>query len=119
MFRSGEIVHAAFPFTDLTSAKRRPCLVLAQCDSPDDFLVAFITSAVGLPASTRTVAVNPSHSEWRKTGLKRPSLIRLDKLTTLHVSVISGAIGVLPEDLMKSVREKLRELLCPSDAPGR
>jgi mRNA interferase MazF len=93
MFQPGEIVHAAFPFTDLSSNKRRPCLVLAQCDSPDDFLVAFITSA----------------------GLKRPSLVRVDKLTTLHLSVISGAIGVMPDDLMRSVRQKLRLLLCPGE----
>ncbi len=117
MFRPGEIVHAAFPFTDLTSAKRRPCLVLAQCDWPEDFLVAFITSSSGAPASARAVDVGPSHAEWRKTGLKRSSLIRVDKLTTLHESVISGAIGVLPEDVMKAVREKLRTLLCPSDSP--
>jgi len=115
MFQPGEIVHAAFPFTDLSSNKRRPCLVLAQCDSPDDFLVAFITSAPTAPASTRTVAVNPTHSDWRKTGLKRPSLVRVDKLTTHHLSVISGAIGVMPDDLMRSVRQKLRLLLCPGE----
>jgi mRNA interferase MazF len=96
MFQSGEIVHAAFPFTDLTSAKRRTCFVLAQCDWREDFLVAFITSSSGAPASASAVAVGPSHPEWRKTGLKRPSVIRVDKITTLHESVISGAIGVLP-----------------------
>jgi hypothetical protein len=47
MFEPGEIVHAAFPFTDLTTSKRRPCLVLARCESPDDFIVAFITSSGG------------------------------------------------------------------------
>jgi mRNA interferase MazF len=119
MFLPGEIVHAAFPFTDLTSAKRRPCLILAQCDWPDDFVVAFISSSSGVPASTHSVTIDPSHREWRKTGLKKPSLIRVDKLTTLHESVISGSIGVLPEDVLKTVREKLRTLLCPSRPAGR
>jgi mRNA interferase MazF len=119
MFQPGEIVHAAFPFTDLTSTKRRPCLVLARCDWPEDFLVAFITSASDAPISPNAVAVDPSHREWRKTGLKKPSLIRADKLTTLHESVISGVIGVLPAEVMNTVREKLRALLCPNDPPER
>lgn len=118
MFQPGEIVHAAFPFTDLTSVKRRPCLVLAQCDSPEDFLVAFITSVPDVPRSARAVAVDPTHPEWRRTGLKKPSLIRVDKLTTLHFSVISGAIGAMPADVMRSVRERLHALLCLGVAPG-
>jgi len=113
MFHPGEIVHAAFPFTDLTSSKRRPCLVLACCDSPDDFILAFITSSVPSPLSAHSVAVDPSRTDWHKTGLKRPSLVRADKMTTLHLSVISGAIGALPEDLMKLVRQKIQDLLCP------
>lgn len=113
MFQPGEIVHAAFPFTDLTTSKRRPCLVLARCDSPSDFLVAFITASPTSPRSAHAVAIDPTHPNWRGTGLKRPSLIRADKLTTLHLSVISGAIGILPDDVMRSVRDKIRQLLCP------
>ncbi len=114
MFQPGEIVHAAFPFTDLTTSKRRPCLVLARSDSPDDFIVAFITSSAATPAA-HSVPVGSGHPEWRRTGLKRPSLIRADKLSTLHVSVISGGIGMLPEDLMVLVRRKIVELLCPPE----
>src|SRR5437879_616463 len=99
MFQPGEIVHAAFPFTDLTTSKRRPCLVLARCDSPDDFIVAFISSSLSA-RSLHSVVVEPAHPAWRSTGLKRPSLVRADKLSTLHLSVISGAIGMLPTDLI-------------------
>ena len=113
MFQPGEIVHAAFPFTDLTTSKRRPCLVLACCDSPDDFVLAFITTSSTSAPLAHSVVVNPSHPEWRRTGLKRPSLVRADKLTTLHLSVISGAIGILPNDLMRLVRDQIRQLLCP------
>ena len=117
MFQPGEIVHAAFPFTDLTALKRRPCLVLARSDSPDDFIVAFITASAAIPLTAHVVAVTSSHPGWRRTGLKRPSLIRVDKLTTLHLSVISGAIGVLPGDLMQLVRDKIQALLCPIEKP--
>jgi len=113
MFQPGEIIHAAFPFTDLTTSKRRPCLVLARCESPDDFIVAFITSSSSASQSRHAVGIKPMHPEWRRTGLKQPCVIRADKLTTLHLSVISGAIGVLPDDLMALVQEKIRQLLCP------
>ena len=113
MFQPGEIVLAAFPFTDLTTSKRRPCLVLARCDSPDDFIVAFITSSPAARPSAHSITVDPTPPEWRGTGLRRPSLIRVDKLTTLHTSVISGAIGILPDGLMRLVRDKIRRLLCP------
>jgi len=109
MFQPGEIVHAAFPFTDLTTSKRRPCLVLTRCDSRDDFIVAFIKTSWTSAPSANSVPVDAGHSEWRSTGLKRPSLIRADKLTTLHLSVISGAIGDLPDALMRSVRDKTVE----------
>jgi len=119
MFQSGEIIHAAFPFTDLTTSKRRPCLVLARCDSLDDFIVAFITTSSASAPTAHSVAVDTSHPEWNRTGLKRPSLIRADKLTTLHLSVISGAIGILPSDLMRSVQDKIRQLLCPIETPAK
>ena len=49
MFRAGEVVIAAFPFTSLTGVKRRPCVVLAAGDTQNDFVVAFITSVVATP----------------------------------------------------------------------
>jgi len=44
MFQPGELVIAAFPFSSLAGIKRRPCLILAEGDTPDDFVVAFVTS---------------------------------------------------------------------------
>jgi mRNA interferase MazF len=122
MFQPGEIVQAAFlqaafPFSDLTASKRRPCLILACCDSPDDFIVAFITSSATAPSGRHSIGVPFTHPEWRKTGLKVPSIIRADKIPTLHTSVISGAIGILPEDLMTLVQQTLQKLLWPIPKP--
>lgn len=111
MFRAGEIVIAAFPFTSLAAAKRRPCVVLATCDSRGDFLVAFITSAAVNPAWQHAVRIEPSHPQWPRTGLKAASAVRVDKLTTLHATALSGAIGELPEDVMVAVKSTLKAWL--------
>jgi len=111
MFVPGEIVIAAFPFTTLTGAKRRPCLVLAAGDSSGDFLVAFITSNLDWSRLPSATSVVPAHPGWRQTGLKVASVVRADKLVTLSDAVIAGAIGSLPQDLLDDIRFKLKRLL--------
>ncbi|HEU0011220.1 MAG TPA: type II toxin-antitoxin system PemK/MazF family toxin [Verrucomicrobiae bacterium] len=111
MFQPGDIVIAAFPFSSLTGLKRRPCVVLAAADTPHDFLVAFVTTtlpAAQLPSAT---LLSSAHPAWRQTGLKTASVIRVDKLVTLNDCVISGVIGLLPPDVLATMRGKLKTLL--------
>src|SRR5687768_17505024 len=98
MPRVGEIVLSAFPFSDLTGSKRRPCAVLAEAESQNDFVVAFITSAAPSRFSRFGVQIDPSHANWRMTRLKSPSMIRVDRLCTLNAKLFSGRVGVLPPD---------------------
>lgn len=111
MFRPGEIVIAAFPFSSLAGVKRRPCIVLGAGDTSHDFIVAFITSSLSAAQLPSAILVEPSHPGWKQTGLKTPSVIRTDKLVTLNDSVISGAIGRLPSDVLASIRAKLKRIL--------
>lgn len=111
MFQPGEIVIAAFPFTSLTGAKRRPCVVLAASDTPNDFVVAFITTTMAAAQLASATLITPSDPSWKQTGLKTASVIRADKLVTLNDSIISGGIGLLPADVLATVRGKLKTLL--------
>ena len=110
MFLPGEIVIAAFPFSSLTTFKRRPCVVLAAGDTQNDFVVAFITKSPGAAGLASAIVIDPGHPGWKQTGLKVSSVLRPDKLVTLSDSVISGAIGVLPPDLLAAVRANLKKL---------
>ena len=114
MFRPGEIVLAAFPFTDLSGSKLRPCAVLAVAESGDDFIVIFMNSATPQRFPRHGVVVPMSHPGWRATGSKVASVIRCDKLATLDERVIHGAMGVLPADVLAQVRAKLGALLLPA-----
>ena len=109
-FAPGEIVLATFPFSDLTGVKRRPCVVLAVADMPNEFVVAFITSKAARESLNSAVSVAPDHPQWRQTGLKTASVIRADKLATLHTRVISGGLGSLPADLRAVLKSKLMSL---------
>ena len=39
------------------------------------------------------------------------SHVRVDKLTTLHTTALSGAIGALPDDIMAKVGSELKRWL--------
>ena len=82
-----DIVLVPFPFTDLTSVKRRPALIV----SPDtsnrscpDLVIAFLTSqiyATPRPGDYRLQA-------WQEAGLPKPTMLRLKFATVAHSAVL-------------------------------
>jgi mRNA interferase MazF len=106
MFMVGEIVIASFPFATTERSKRRPCLILASGEFDMDYVVAYITSAPVAASYQYGVVISPT----KQNGLKAHSVIRVDKLSTLHDSLISGAIGEMASDELQEVRHRLRLL---------
>jgi mRNA interferase MazF len=47
MFEAGDLVLLPFPFSDLTSTKRRPVLMLTAPDAQGDFVACPVTSRAG------------------------------------------------------------------------
>jgi mRNA interferase MazF len=106
----GDIVLAAFPFTDLSGLKRRPCVVTALAETPGDFIVAFVTSGEAGRFPRFGVTITPAHPGWEQTRLKAPSVIRVDRICTLNTALVSGRLGVLGADLQHAVRERIKTL---------
>ena len=100
----GEIILIPFPFTNLTDTKIRPCLVLIEAEF--DVTVSFITTQTGW-SDKASLAMKPSAAN----GLKKESLIRLNKLATIDKELIIGKIGALSKDELTSVNQKLKEVL--------
>jgi len=97
MFEFGTIVLVPFPFSDLSSAKVRPALVVSGNTKGDDIIVCFITSKTD--AKNGTVMPLPANE---RTGLKVKSAVRFDKIVTLHRRIILGEIGRADnKDLLK------------------
>jgi mRNA interferase MazF len=100
----GKIVLIPFPFTDLTSSKLRPALVLYE--SEKDVVVAFISSKVDKPKPP-DITVNTNHPEFKKTGLKVASLLKLDKVATISKHLILGEIGGMGPKLKEEINQKI------------
>ncbi|MFW6109755.1 MAG: type II toxin-antitoxin system PemK/MazF family toxin [archaeon] len=104
----GKIVLIPFPFTDLSSAKLRPALVLYE--GRRDVVVAFISSRVPDKIDLARVRIGEDDKEFPLTGLKKKSVIRLDKLATVLKDMIVGEIGIVGEELKKNINEKLNSI---------
>lgn len=109
--KRGTIVLAIYPFTDLSSTKRRPALVVSATERADtDCILAFITSHVEKNDVTDLV-LDVRDADFTTTGLSMASAIRCGKLMTLDRSLLTGRLGQLSERLMSQVNLKLRKAL--------
>ena len=105
----GKIVLVPFPFTDLTTAKLRPALVVYEGDK--DAVVAFISSKIPSELSDVDILITEGHPGFKRAGLKVDSVIKLDKIATVLKDLIVGELGELDEDLRKKVNHKLKRIL--------
>ncbi len=109
--KRGTVVLTPFPFTDLSGRKVRPALVVSRSDRRDkDVILAFITSKPMPVLSNSDLLVEESQSDFGGTGLKTGSVVRLDKLVTVEVSLILGELGVFSDALLGAVDAGLRHV---------
>jgi mRNA interferase MazF len=101
----GKIVVVPFPFTDLSSYKRRPALVLHETEF--DVVVAYISSVMPSTTSPEDVIILQSRHSFMYTGLISDSVIMLDKLATVEKSLIIRILGEVDEDLKAEINPKL------------
>jgi len=98
-----------FPFTDLSSFKRRPALVISKVSSEkEDVIVAFISSVIPDKLNETDFVLNTEHKDFTGTGLKKKSVFKMDKLATLNKSIFSGELGYLSNEIFIQVEAKLK-----------
>ena len=82
-----------FPFTDLTTTKRRPSVVV----SPGDFSVRH-GDVVVIPLTGRDQGDDYRLEKWQEAGLLKPSWLK-PLIATVTESLVEKSLGVLcPED---------------------
>jgi|SRR6266850_7952964 len=106
-FISGEVVVVPFPFTDLSSAKVRPALVLASLSRGDVILCQITSQSAGHPE-----AILITSSDFEPGGsLNRPSFALPHRLVTANDVVVRRAVGKLKPAKLEEVRVRVCETI--------
>ena len=105
-FVKGDIVVVPFPFSDLTQAKRRPALVLAQLEGNDRILCQITSQHVRDP-----YAIELNDSDFEVGSLKQKSNIRPSRMFTCDTGIILYRVGQLKADKKTEVIGKVVEIL--------
>lgn len=95
-FKPGQIVLVPFPFTDLSTQKQRPALVISSTHyntTHSDVIVVAITSR--LSGSPSEDEYQLSKTEQQAGGLPKPSKVKLGKIVTLDQRLIRRDLGQL------------------------
>jgi mRNA interferase MazF len=106
----GDVVLILFPYSDLSQAKRRPALVIADVGM-GDFVLCQITSK----SYADRLAILLLQSDFAEGGLKRESFVRIGKLFTANFSIISGGAGRLNRVKISEVLDVLVDILRAGD----
>jgi len=105
----GTIILTLFPFTDLTSSKRRPAIVISKNSNyKTDVIVAFISSVIPDELSETDLLFDNSRIDFNDSGLKKNSLIKLDKLATLNKTLFTGELGIVNAVTLTEINQKLK-----------
>lgn len=106
-----KIVLVPFPFDDLTSSKMRPAVCLTDPIGQHRHVVlAFITSQIPKELLESDIKIETSHKDFKATGLRVSSTIRLHRTLTITTSIIKRELGKLSQDLQNEVNRKLKLL---------
>ena len=94
IYEKWDIVLVPFPFTNLSSIKKRPAIIISNhaYNTFGDSIIVYVTSQI-------TQATKPGDyliKSWNSAGLPKSSLIRM-KFATIDNNIILKKLGSLSE----------------------
>ena len=105
----GDVLLVPFPFTDQSTTKRRPAVVVssdAYHRERPDLIILAVTSQ----ARPETALGEASVSKWKDAGLLRPSVLNRF-LATIERGLVLRKLGRLAEEDRAALRRVLAEIL--------
>ncbi len=108
-YNFGDIILVPFPFTDQTTSKKRPAVVISSDaynnDRPDIILMAVASQMHQLGKAGEAVV-----EDWQEAGLLKPSLIK-PILTTIEKTLVLKKLGSLSMKDRHTLQEILQKII--------
>ena len=112
MIKEGQIVLFKFPPAGKSDAKLRPALVIKEIPGPySDWLICMISSQLDKQVADFDEVVEREATDWKRSGLKVPSIIRIARVAVVHKSILLGGIGEVEPIRLDRIKRKLADWL--------
>lgn len=98
--KKGDVVLVPFPFTDLSTTKLRPAIILWVDKAGEDITVCFISSQNVTQLTPEEFVIASTDVEFPDTGLKITSKVRVSRIVTIERNLIVRRIGKLGTNLV-------------------
>jgi mRNA interferase MazF len=108
-YKPGDVVLVNFPFTDLLSSKVRPAVVITVKGA--DVIIIGVFSKMPDKIQESHFLISETAEYFAKTGLKKKSIIKTEKIAVIHSSNIRKLLGFLPENIFNMLKIKIRKTL--------
>lgn len=104
VYKKWDVVLVSFPFTNFTSDKRRPAVIVSpdSFNSGQDVTIAFVTSQISSPARIGDCYLK----HWQEAGLPKESMVRM-KFATIDRSIVIKQFGHLENEDQLEIRQNL------------
>lgn len=110
MPEQGDILLIPIPFTDLSSQKRRPVIVVSNNSynrKTTDIVVVAMTSNPLEADYSFTI----TSADLEKGALNHPGKVRVDKIYTLSQAIVVKTFGRVNKSTMEKIRHELKALM--------
>jgi mRNA interferase MazF len=111
MKQAGNIVLCRFPQADLETGKLRPALLLGKLREYDDWLICMISSQIRHYLSNFDELVQVNDADFVQSGLRKESVIRVERLAVVEEEILLGEIGEISEERLGRIKRRLAEWL--------
>lgn len=97
--REGQIVLVPFPYIESSEIKLRPAVLVKKLPNEyEDWLVCMITTKLHQEIKDLDIKVNEDDHDYKDSGLKQKSLIRVSRLAVINKSQLPGILGNVSEE---------------------
>ena len=111
-YKRGDIVLVPFPFTDFSTLKQRPALVISSNtfnNSREDVILVAITSQSNSASKGNNYPIRGA--EQRHSGLLRDAVVLTGKLITIDQRLIRGKLGALSPKVLEEISKRIFKII--------
>ena len=108
---SGDVILLRFPFSDLSTAKKRPAVVISPAAFSERHGDVVILALTSVAQNDRELRLR----RWRVAGLLKPTWIK-PVLATLALDLVEQRLGALSDDDWRSVDAVLKKMIATGRA---